>query len=491
MADTNSSDGTGERPSGDKSNDSVKVTLIADEWLSKKGGLSTINRELSMQLAKSENLKVSLFMRQRDSAEKNRAEECNVAIIESQAPNEEEWWKFPPTNFKTDCVIGHGAKLGKQAEYLRDNFKCKWVQVVHTEPEELSSSKRYPGAGAKGEEKSEEEVRLCRNADMVVGIGPKLTEAYNAKLRPHKEVFDLTPGILKEFVDIKQASNGGRNFRVLIFGRADTEDTSLKDQKHDEVKERLKDHGLLEERFLTRSFCKFRERLAENFQEADLVIMPSRSEGFGLTALEALSAGLPILIGWNTGLAQALEKVPSGTSCKVNTDDPSSLARAIKEVRGKERKIRLEEARRLREDYDKEYPWEAQCEKLVEEMLKLHRHDLAEVSTIQHVNTAPQQASSSQLKVKYKDGKPSDAQLLELSIRVASKWERIGLLLGLSQDQIDDIKVNKDDKAYSMLLEWRNITTSPIPYKALYDVLCHKTVRLDVVAREFCLSQTR
>lgn len=95
------------------------------------------------------------------------------------------------------------------------------------------------------------------------------------------------------------------------------------------------------------------------------------------------------------------------------------------------------------------------------------------------------------LAVKYKDGKPSDAQLLELSIRVASKWERIGLLLGLSQDQIDDIKVNKDDKAYSMLLEWRNITTSPIPYKVLYDVLCHKTVRLDVVAREFCLSQTR
>lgn len=394
------------RPSGDKSNDSVKVTLIADEWLSNKGGLSTINRELSTQLAKSENLKVSLFMRKSDSEEKNRAEECNVAIIESQAPNEEEWWKFPPTNFKTDFVIGHGAKLGKQAEYLRDNFKCKWVQVVHTEPEELSSSKRYPGAGAKGEEKSEEEVRLCRNADMVVGIGPKLTEAYNAKLRPHKEVFDLTPGIFKEFVDIKQASNEGRNFRVLIFGRADSEDTSLKgydlaaksiaelhksdnsiylifvgvqDQKHDQVKERLKDHGLLEERFLTRSFCKFRERLAENFQEADLVIMPSRSEGFGLTALEALSAGLPILIGWNTGLAQALEKVPSGTSCKVNTDDPSSLARAIKEVRGKERKIRLEEARRLREDYDKKYPWKAQCEKLVEEMLKLHRHGMLSV----------------------------------------------------------------------------------------------------------------
>lgn len=238
---------------------------------------------------------------------------------------------------------------------------------------------------------------------------------------------------------------------------------------------------------MTRSFCESRQKLAETFQEADLVIMPSRSEGFGLTALEALSAGLPILIGWNTGLAEALKKVPGGTSCIVKTDDPSDWARAIREARHKEREVRLEEARRLREDYGKWYPWEAQCEKLEEEMLKLHRHDPAEVSTSHPVIPEPYQASSSELQVQYKLGEPSEIQLLELSSRVASKWERIGVLLGLTQDQIDDIKINKDNRAYSMLLDWRNITTSPIPYKELYDVLCHKSVRLNVVAREFCL----
>ena len=31
--------------------------------------------------------------------------------------------------------------------------------------------------------------------------------------------------------------------------------------------------------------------------EVDLAIMPSRAEGFGLVALEALSAGLPVLVG--------------------------------------------------------------------------------------------------------------------------------------------------------------------------------------------------
>ena len=50
--------------------------------------------------------------------------------------------------------------------------------------------------------------------------------------------------------------------------------------------------------------AKEREKLAEQFYEADLVIMPSRTEGFGLAALEALSAGLPVLVNGNSGLGR-------------------------------------------------------------------------------------------------------------------------------------------------------------------------------------------
>ena len=37
--------------------------------------------------------------------------------------------------------------------------------------------------------------------------------------------------------------------------------------------------------------------------EVYLAIMPSRTEGFGLIALEALSASLPILVSGNSGFA--------------------------------------------------------------------------------------------------------------------------------------------------------------------------------------------
>ena len=60
--------------------------------------------------------------------------------------------------------------------------------------------------------------------------------------------------------------------------------------------------------------------------------MPSRTEGFGLTGLEALSAGLPVLISKNSGFGEALSKVPFGLSFVVDSEDPKVWAAAIKEI---------------------------------------------------------------------------------------------------------------------------------------------------------------
>ena len=68
-----------------------------------------------------------------------------------------------------------------------------------------------------------------------------------------------------------------------------------------------------------RCFNESREKLARLFCEVDLVIMPSRTEGFGLAALEALSAGLPVLVSGNSGLGEALQEVPYGSNCVVES----------------------------------------------------------------------------------------------------------------------------------------------------------------------------
>ena len=144
--------------------------------------------------------------------------------------------------------------------------------------------------------------------------------------------------------------------------------------KGDIVAEKLLHHGISRSQLIVRSFDDSREVLADLFCEVDLAIMPSRTEGFGITALEALSAGLPVLVSGNSGLREALKKVPLGSQSVVDSDNPKDWAKEIKHVRQKERGVRgrgVSESRLLREKYLEKYSWEEPCESLVIKMKNL------------------------------------------------------------------------------------------------------------------------
>jgi len=107
------------------------------------------------------------------------------------------------------------------------------------------------------------------------------------------------------------------------------------------------------------------------FCEVDLAIMPSRTEGFGLTALEALSAGLPVLVSGNSGLGLALKEVVSGSQCVVDSEDPKEWAKKIKAVREKSREVRLAESKLLRDKYLEKFRRQESCGLLLEKMQNL------------------------------------------------------------------------------------------------------------------------
>ena len=180
---------------------------------------------------------------------------------------------------------------------------------------------------------------------------------------------------------------------MLTFGRGDPEDFGLKgydiaakaiaelndnsyhlifvgapDGKQEAVTENLLQNGISKRQLTVRKFMQSKEKLKDCFCEVDLCIMPSRTEGFGLTALEALSAGLPILVCGNSGFGDALRTVPSGTSFVVDSEDPKLWAEAIDGVRKKKRSERLKEIERLRTSYEEQFSWEKQCDLLVDKM---------------------------------------------------------------------------------------------------------------------------
>ena len=122
----------------------VKVTILASEWGSSKGGLSTINRELAIQLAKCPEVEITFFVPQCSEEDRNVALSHNIDIVEAtRLPGYEELERlsFPREHLQIDIIVGHGVKLGRQAQVIRKSHKCKWVQVVHTDPEELGMFK--------------------------------------------------------------------------------------------------------------------------------------------------------------------------------------------------------------------------------------------------------------------------------------------------------------------------------------------------------------
>ena len=90
----------------------------------------------------------------------------------------------------------------------------------------------------------------------------------------------------------------------------------------------------------------------------------------------------------------------------------------------------------------------------------------------------------------FKEGKPSDLELDDLALQIGAKWKRIGIRLGISNDVLEGIVANKEEKPFQMLLYWRNTTTSATPYHDIYNALCHSGVGLNNLAKEFCCKET-
>ena len=390
----------------------LKITLLASEWKSSAGGLSTLNRELAIHLAQMKNVRVSLLVPEGacNDEDKREARSFGISILEARkcvGLDPLVWLSNPPQDHKIDVIVGHGVKLGCQVQLIKRQAQyqnCKWVHVVHTAPEELSKYKGYGNPISRGEKKHWDEVDLCKEADLVVPVGPKLGKAYHSYLQECKkdeDFFELIPGLFdREFADLSAKQNPKEekdDFIVLLCGRGDEEDFEVKgyniaveafaDQwlrgkhysllfvgspegKQDEVRERLLKCGIDRKLLTVREFVKSREKMKELFCEVDMVIMPSKSEGFGLVALEALSAGLPILVGSNSGFARAIDDIAFGSYSTVDSEVPAKWAEAIQGVRDRHRVV-LEESKILKEHYSKKYCWKKQCEELIDRLWKM------------------------------------------------------------------------------------------------------------------------
>ena len=407
----------------------IDAMFLCDEWKSSKGGLSTFNRELAINLAETTtgSMKIHCYVSRSDDQDREEAKQHGVNLITAQtvpgSGDPLDWLKIvPPELPHPHIVIGHGRKFGIPAFHVERATRCKWIQFVHVFCEDLGKFKETTATTVadtieENEEKHKKEIELCKAADAVVAVGSRLQQKYSRSL-PNVKVEIITPGITGKFCNesIESGEHAGvlsrtsndmfmKTFNVFMFGRADFEDLTLKGYDivanaigslgvkfeltfvgsspgdHRNVEQWFLQKACIKRKQLTiRGYCTEQDELKGMFHQSDLVALPSRTEGFGLVGLEAISCGVPVLVSGESGLAEALQEVQGGSNVIVQSDDDAvEWARRISEVSSQSPEERQTNARELRENYRKVYPWRMECERfkgLIENVVKTANGEL-------------------------------------------------------------------------------------------------------------------
>jgi glycosyltransferase involved in cell wall biosynthesis len=401
-------DGVGER---------LTFLVLATEWDSGHGGLSTFNRELCTSLAKLGHV-VHCGLSSVAAGELERARDAGVQlVIPTPVPSVTgiQSLMLPFEGISSiDIVIGHDRFTGgfARAQVLVHHRGARHVHFVHTDPRTIEPWKeREQEPMVRAEAYINTQSELCRVADLAAAVGPVLQTAFATYLFPkRKPVHCFLPGLFAWTV----AAEPPPLPICLLFGRA--EDEQLKGLRL--AAEAMGEIGAMEDlrhaRFVVRGVPEGEEKvLRENLtkaggpklplflepytsdrgvvlnsiRQASLVLMPSEEEGFGLSALEAISEGIPVLISRKSGLARALQQhVPTHAASAIIevADGATVLAKRIRSILV-DRSAAFERARALRDAMRTHFSWDQSARAFVEA--------LRSVSSSRPSPTAPPTAS--------------------------------------------------------------------------------------------------
>ena len=376
----------------------IKITLASNV----EGWGTMMNGQLEIALARSDRVQLSGFVPGNTQKQREEAQKLKITLYDAKHHcgfDTNERLSHPPDDLEIDLLMMHsyGRHVGKQAQLIVDAKKCKWVLVVHTISKELEKYLKVVASSSKYQESEHQlQVTLCEKADLVLAVGPQVAEAYKDALRPHgkqDKVITLMPSIPKEFLGVDQHVRGS-HFQVLLSASAKyfeikgcdiaakafmkLEDPSihllLVVKEGDDtaaLKEAMVKEGISQEQLTVRQFSGTDQGWRQLLCQVDLLIKPSKTEGFGMSGLRAIAADLPVLISENCGLGIALKRLPFGDMYVVDSQDPQVWAERIKQIKEKDVKICHSEVEQLKNEYKKANNWEYQFNSLLDEFSRI------------------------------------------------------------------------------------------------------------------------
>jgi hypothetical protein len=394
--------------------------LLSDEYSREKGGVVVFNRSLAEALADAgQNVVVRIGENPAPYAHEQRP---NLRIIgprgtpKGAKPRDLISAKDDPATMpkKVDYVVGHTRFSGPDARATRDARypDAKLIHFVHMVPDALGRVQEATNTGKalEGMRHHETERGLVAGSDLAVGVGPAITENAEKMIEQARQlgqdvitqkVLELIPGM--EFRDRAPHSIKGRPMNVYISGRADagekgaTEAAQLVRLLRDvaRVPARLIVRGVpehLAERQQimlnhiagdaeVRPFTKDPADLRADLDEADVMVMTSRAEGFGLTAHEAAASGVPTMVPSTSGFGRWLgepgrfrEDLTGPSIVEQGYEDPVPIDRWFEALRNVAEHYPKAQQRALdlqQQFKDKKITWETAVGSLIDEARRL------------------------------------------------------------------------------------------------------------------------
>lgn len=325
------------RTSGWARTEPPSVLLISDEWSPKRGGISQFNRRLAITFA-AEGYRTACLVEAASALESADAEEHDVRLFTAPATPDGPRLFVPSPEVVAWCpdvVIGHDIVSGSVAWAYSKYYvpTAALVHVMHTSPAQNESYKPHPDRARRTSDRERRMREIAADAAVVAAVGPLLRNRAEAILGS-RDVLQLDPGIdipddprwlrrsppsnsivlmvcRTEYIepkglDIAASAVAGMRYpyhrpppELRIRGAHGERCDSLKDDL-------VTRFGIARDRIDVREYDAAPAAIAQDLGHAALFLMPSRAEGFGLAALEAIGLGTPVLISSRSGLAQML-----------------------------------------------------------------------------------------------------------------------------------------------------------------------------------------
>ncbi|WP_433592832.1 toxin glutamine deamidase domain-containing protein [Nocardia sp. CA-145437] len=310
-----------------------RILLVCTEWDPHKGGVVSVNKNLSEGLAAAGHEVIVRVGHPVTGAE--GGEGITIVGPRSFDPavskQEQLTSNLGDLPADVDAVVGHSRFSGFAAREIRDAMypDAKLVHVVHMVTDALGRVAEKPELGL---EFQSMEKDLVSTADVVVGVGPTLAEEAGrlADMSGNDPVIhEMIPGVPFEEQIPPEVGDGRR--KILMFGRADSPqkgalqaaemirelnargvevDLIVRGVPPDLIDLSRTDLSAVARHHVdVRPFTIDRSEILADMREADVVIMPSRAEGFGLVGLEAAGAGVPVLLPSTSGAGRFIGDV--------------------------------------------------------------------------------------------------------------------------------------------------------------------------------------